>query len=139
MSEGHLRISDMEREQAAAVLGDHYAQGRLTADEHAERLDRIWAARTRAELAPVFRDLPEPAAHAPDAPHRRTSRGRPPAYWSGGLGCRGGFPPPLLLVIAALVVLTAVTHVPFVLLGAGAALFVVLRHRGGRRWAGPVR
>jgi hypothetical protein len=136
MSEGHLRISDAEREQAAAVLGEHYAQGRLTVEEHSERLDRIWAARTRADLDPVFRDLPGPARRESE---RRTSSGRPPAYWSGGVACRGGFPAPLLVVLAALVVLTVVTHVPFVLLGALAVLFVVLRARGRRRWAGPLR
>ncbi|MDF1604383.1 DUF1707 domain-containing protein [Nocardioides sp. YIM 152315] len=133
--EGHLRISDVEREQAAAALGEHFAQGRLTADEHGERLDRIWAARTRGDLAPVFRDLPGPTGPTPE---RHASRSRPPTYWSRGATCRGGFPPPLFLVIAALVVLTVVTHVPFILLGAAAALFVVLRHRGAR-WARPVR
>ncbi len=58
----HLRMSDAEREQAAAALGEHYAQGRLTTEEHSERLDRIWAAKTRAEVTPIFRDLPGPAA-----------------------------------------------------------------------------
>ena len=47
MSGEQLRLSDAERDQAAAALGEHYAQGRLTQEEHAERLDRIWAARTR--------------------------------------------------------------------------------------------
>ena len=41
----HLRIGDTEREQAAAALGEHYAQGRLTTEEHSERLDQAWAAR----------------------------------------------------------------------------------------------
>ena len=44
--------------QAAEELGEHYAQGRLTTEEHSERLDRILEARTRAELAPIFSDLP---------------------------------------------------------------------------------
>ena len=57
----HLRIGDAEREQAATELGEHYAQGRLTAEEHAERLDRVWSARTRGELGPLFVDLPGPA------------------------------------------------------------------------------
>jgi len=34
------------------------AEGRLTADEHAERLDAVYQARTYAELAPVVADLP---------------------------------------------------------------------------------
>ncbi|MFC7495444.1 MULTISPECIES: DUF1707 SHOCT-like domain-containing protein [unclassified Nocardioides] len=136
MTEGHLRISDAEREQAAGVLGEHYAQGRITTDEHAERLDRIWAARTRAELGAVFGDLPDPARTERRTP--RDQHSRPPAYWSRGTACHGG-PPPLFLVLAALVVLTIVTHVPFVLLGALVVLFVMLKHRGVGRWARPVR
>ena len=58
MNEQDLRISDAEREQAAADLGEHYAQGRITTEEHRERLDQIWAARTRRELGPIFADLP---------------------------------------------------------------------------------
>ena len=56
-----LRISDADREQAAADLSNHYAEGRLTHDEHAERLDAVWTARTHADLAPIFEDLPSPA------------------------------------------------------------------------------
>ena len=43
--ERRLRIGDAEREQAAADLGEHFAQGRLSADEHAERLDQVCAPR----------------------------------------------------------------------------------------------
>ena len=95
MSDEQLRISDAEREQAAAALGEHYAQGRLTADEHAERLDQIWAASTRAELPPVFRDLPGPARRTPTVsrsawsrrgrfagPAARSPRGAPGAHRS---------------------------------------------------------
>ena len=34
-----LRISDADREQAASDLSEHYAEGRLSHDEHAERPD----------------------------------------------------------------------------------------------------
>ena len=66
-----LRIGDAERERAAADLGEHFAQGRLSVDEHAERLEQVWVAKTRAELVPLFRDLPggaygaRPAVPAP--------------------------------------------------------------------------
>jgi Flp pilus assembly protein TadB len=61
-----LRIGDAEREGAARELGEHFAMGRITADEHGERLEQIWSARTAADLAPAFRDLPRPRAqHAP--------------------------------------------------------------------------
>src|SRR5687767_12078796 len=53
-----LRIGDADRTAAADELAEHYAQGRLSPEEHSERLDRIWSAKTRAELTPVFADLP---------------------------------------------------------------------------------
>ena len=62
MIEETLRLSDAERDAAAADLGEHFAQGRLTADEHGERLEQIWSAKTRGEIAPIFRDLPSPYA-----------------------------------------------------------------------------
>ncbi|MDJ0342165.1 DUF1707 domain-containing protein [Streptomyces sp. H10-C2] len=57
-----LRASDQERDQTAAVLADALATGRLTTDEHSERLEATYAARTRGELTPITGDLPEPAA-----------------------------------------------------------------------------
>ena len=97
----HLRIGDAERERAAAHLGEHYAQGRLTMDEHAERLDRIWAARTRADLAPIFADLPGPSVAAAPAPLRR----------------RGGRPRfPLFPLVAVIVVVAFAIHLPLLLL-----------------------
>ncbi len=66
MTDQTIRLSDAEREAAAADLGEHFAQGRLTADEHAERLEQIWAAKTRGEVAPIFPTCPA-----------RTPRSRP--------------------------------------------------------------
>ena len=60
-----LRIGDAEREAAAHELGEHFAMGRITADEHGERLEQVWAARTAADLAPAFRDLPRQRAAQP--------------------------------------------------------------------------
>lgn len=61
-----LRIGDTEREQAARQLGEHYAAGRLTKEEYDERSDAAFAARTAADLRPLFTDLPalhgQPAA-----------------------------------------------------------------------------
>ena len=53
-----LRTSDAERDQVAGTLREHAAQGRLSVDELAERLERVYAARTRGELAPLTADLP---------------------------------------------------------------------------------
>jgi Flp pilus assembly protein TadB len=78
-----LRIGDADREEAARELGEHFALGRITAEEHTERLEQIWAARTTADLAPAFRDLPRPrdsGPQAPTSPAYRGERGRRPAH-----------------------------------------------------------
>lgn len=53
-----LRASDADRDRAAAVLNDALAEGRLTPQEHSERLDSTYAAKTHADLAPLLEDLP---------------------------------------------------------------------------------
>ena len=55
------RASDAEREAVIARLRDAAAEGRLTVEELAERIDAAYAARTRAELEPLTADLPKPA------------------------------------------------------------------------------
>ena len=54
---GNLRASDADREQVATVLNTAYAEGRLTRDEHDERLNQLMAARTFDDLIPITRDL----------------------------------------------------------------------------------
>ncbi len=53
-----LRASDADRETAAAVINNALAEGRLNPEEHSQRLDAIFAAKTHAELVPVLDDLP---------------------------------------------------------------------------------
>jgi hypothetical protein len=53
-----LRASDADRDTAAAVINSAMAEGRLTPEEHSERLDAIYAAKTHAELVPLLEDLP---------------------------------------------------------------------------------
>jgi hypothetical protein len=53
-----LRASDADRERAAAEIREHFAQGRLSADELAERLDRAYSAQTVGELQALRTDLP---------------------------------------------------------------------------------
>lgn len=57
-SGSNMRVGDAEREAVAAQLREHYADGRLTLDELNERLDQAFAAKTRADLTAVTRDLP---------------------------------------------------------------------------------
>ena len=114
-----LRIGDAERERAASELAEHYAVGRLDRDEHAERLDRIWAARTQADLDPVFADLP---AHSPSTPGRAAA----PRTAAARRGPR--LPGPLLVLLVVLGTVAVVTNVPLILVGLGVWFFLV---RGG--------
>lgn len=136
MNEDQLRIGDTEREQAAAELGEHYVAGRLSTEEHADRLERVWAARTRADLGPLFRDLP--GRYGPVVP-AATGTARRPSYWSGGMApFRRGRPSPLVLVLVVLLAVTVLTHVPVILVGGLVLLFVVGRHRRAgwhRHWS----
>lgn len=66
----HMRIGDAEREQAAAVLAEHFASGRLSHTEYSERFDAVWTARTTGDLKVLFHDLPG-ASRAPVATRRR--------------------------------------------------------------------
>ncbi|MET8541339.1 DUF1707 domain-containing protein [Kitasatospora sp. NPDC004799] len=58
VAEAELRVSDADREKVAELLRDAYAEGRLDADEHAERIEAAYAAKTFGDLAPLTRDLP---------------------------------------------------------------------------------
>lgn len=99
----HMRIADSDRERAMADLAMHYTDGRLDHDEYDERLDAVWTARTRADLALLFADLPRPVVTYPPAkvaPQRSRRRSRMP----------------LLPVLALLIVLSIVADAPLWLL-----------------------
>ncbi|MFI6376388.1 DUF1707 domain-containing protein [Streptomyces sp. NPDC050546] len=73
-----FRASDAERDRIADILHDALAEGRLTADEHAERVDGVLRAKTVGELEVFIRDLPAahrrgPAAMPAPAPYRPTA------------------------------------------------------------------
>lgn len=53
-----MRVSDAERDAAAAELREHFASGRLNQDELDERLAATFAAKTRGDLNALFTDLP---------------------------------------------------------------------------------
>jgi hypothetical protein len=57
-----LRASDTDRERVVAVLAEAASDGRLTLDEHAERVQRAYRARTLGELAGLTEDLVAPSA-----------------------------------------------------------------------------
>ncbi|MEU6294399.1 DUF1707 SHOCT-like domain-containing protein [Streptomyces erythrochromogenes] len=75
-----LRASDADRDRIAQILGDAVAEGRLTAEEHSERLDTLYAVKTVGELEQLVRDLPAPGgAHTPAAPAYTGAAGGPAA------------------------------------------------------------
>jgi hypothetical protein len=53
-----LRASDADRDHVAALLGQALSEGRLNAEEHAERLETVYAAKTLGELRQPVADLP---------------------------------------------------------------------------------
>lgn len=61
----HLRASDTDRDRVVDVLRDALMSGRLTQDEHAERLEQTLQARTLGELEPITQDLVIPAQATP--------------------------------------------------------------------------
>ncbi len=131
------RIGDREREAAATALGEHYAAGRISKEEYDERSAVVWAAKTNAELRPVFADLPAARRQPPSAPvsppvpQRRT--GRP-----------GGWRIPLLPLLVLVIGIALLTELPLWLLlpAAGWLWFAgVRRHRAGHHpgWSGHCR
>lgn len=58
VAEGDIRASDADRDRVAEILREALAEGRLDPEEHAERIDTVYRAKTMGELEPVLRDLP---------------------------------------------------------------------------------
>ena len=119
------RIGDREREAATAALNDHYASGRLDTDEHAERLDAIWSAKTDQDLALVFWDLPRVVAPAPPVRVERRRR-----LW--------GAPALPVLLLVVLLVISVAKLAPWWVLGIIAWVVLAKTHRrsGARSCAG---
>jgi hypothetical protein len=70
-----IRASDADRDRVAALLREHHAAGRLTAEEFHERMDAALNAKTLGELDELLADLPVIDLYElPDASLRR----RPP-------------------------------------------------------------
>src|SRR5262249_39976761 len=71
-----MRVSDTDRDAAADVLNAAFAEGRLTVDEHAQRVEAAYAARTWQQLHQLTADLPAPPGAAePMAPAGSTAPG----------------------------------------------------------------
>ena len=72
-----VRAGDADRDAAAAALGEHFAQGRLTLDELNARLDATLTATTHGELSQATRDLPDLTVLPARVTSLRGKRARP--------------------------------------------------------------
>ncbi|MBT2390943.1 DUF1707 and DUF2154 domain-containing protein [Streptomyces sp. ISL-1] len=61
-----IRASDADRDRIADILRDALAEGRLDAEEHSERIEAVYRAKTVGELEPIVQDLPA-TRRRPDA------------------------------------------------------------------------
>ncbi len=77
---GRIRASDADRDSVAHRLREALAEGRLDPDEHSERLDAVYRAKTLGELAPLTEDLPAPSDSSPAPTDFRSPR---PVYGGG--------------------------------------------------------
>ena len=80
----HLRASDAERDRTVEMLRTNAGAGRLDSDELEERIASALTARTRADLAALTADLPQPrqAARRDHAPRQHSHHHR---HHPGGL------------------------------------------------------
>lgn len=65
MSDGRLRASDGDRDSVVQILNTAYGAGRISAEEHTERVDAALVAKTLDDLQPLTVDLVPSAAPGP--------------------------------------------------------------------------
>jgi hypothetical protein len=69
-----IRAADADRDRAAALLREHHAAGRLTAEEFHDRMEKAMDARTLGEIDELMADLPAIDLYQlPDASLRRAN------------------------------------------------------------------
>jgi len=84
----NVRVGDADRDAVTAQLREHYADGRLTLEELNERLDQAFAAKTKADLNTVMRDLPQATRPAAGMPYGGTAWQGP--AWPGPMATKPG-------------------------------------------------
>jgi hypothetical protein len=128
---GGYRVGDADRNRTAELLREAHVAGYLTLEELDERLGTALAARTRGELERLTADLP-PEWRAGQEPRRRS----PPRQ-------RPAFPPelawllPLVVIVAALLVLAVVTRGFFFFPWPLLWIFFAFGRRGRSGWRPP--
>ena len=84
----NVRVGDADRDAVAAQLREHYADGRLTLEELNERLDQVFAAKTKADLNTVMHDLPQAPRPTAGVPYGGTAWQGP--AWPGQMTTKPG-------------------------------------------------
>ena len=75
-----IRASDRDRDRTAQLLSEHHGAGRLDAEEFAERLERVYTAKTIDDLDELTADLPAIDLYPlPSAAVSRPGSGR--SFW----------------------------------------------------------
>jgi hypothetical protein len=90
-----MRISDADRDRAASVLNTAMAEGRLTPEEHSQRLDAVFAAKTQADITPLISDIPGANASLATSPGSLARTG------GASLAATGGSPSRMISVFSA--------------------------------------
>ena len=143
---GSMRVSDADRDRAIAELSEHYQAGRLTTEELEDRTGRALQARTTADLAALFTDLPRrqaPVTGAASAPSAApgaapgaagTAAASPAKAWPAHVPV---VPVAILAVVAVLALLGVHPfHIAWVPFFAIIVVRLVAGGRGRRRWDG---
>ena len=135
---GAIRVSDAERDQAVTELSEHYQAGRLTTEEFEDRTGRSLQARTTADLADLFTDLPRrqaPAAGGTATSAAGTAPASPAKAWADRVPVA---PVTILAVVAVLALLSGhlfhIAWVPVVAIIVVRLLAGGRNRRDGRHW-----
>jgi DUF1707 SHOCT-like domain len=109
---GHMRAAQADRERVIETLKAAFAQGRLDTDEFDDRVGRAFESRTYAELAALTADIPASQTSAGQTVAGPAVAEPPgsPARTLATAARRAGL---CILVVLALVALTAVTNMKF--------------------------
>jgi hypothetical protein len=125
-----MRVSDAERAEVADRLSHHFGEGRLDEAEFNERVDRAMKAKTRADFAGLFDDLPGGDTFAPGPAAPQPAVTPPPGNWPARRRLRH----PILAVVLVVILINALAHaaVPWFFFGGpwlliGLIAFLILR------------
>ena len=136
-SSGSLRVSDADRDRAIAELSEHYQAGRLTTEELEDRTGRALQARTTADLAALFTDLPRrqtPMTGGTATSAASTAPASPAKAWPARVPV---VPVAILAVVAVLALLGGHPfHIAWVPVVAIIVVRLLAGGRGRRRWDG---